>query len=425
MRHDSRVTDDRNPARRRDAVPSPHVAATRDLLVIGAGVMGTWTAFWAQIGGGRSVTLLDAWGAGHPRATSGDESRISRAAHGDDRLYTRWARRSREHWLRFGEDWGERLFVPTGVLWFAQREGGFEGRSAATLAAEGVPHERLEPDELERRWPQISGAGIGFAIYEPEAGAVMARRACQVVAGRFQAAGGEYALAAVRPARTKGGRLLEVVDQVGVRWSAETFVFACGPWLPRIFPEILEDVIRVTKQDSIHVGPPAGDDRFRAEATPAWCDYDAAFYGLPAIEERGFKVAPDRYGPIFDPSNGDRAVDPESIRLARRYLSRRFPALAEAPVLETRVCQYESTPDAHFLIDRHPDLENVWLVGGGSGHGFKHGPRIGEYVLRRLNGVVEGEQDGPEEGRFRLGTRDPAIALRTASDEMARSWDLF
>ena len=122
---------------------------------------------------------------------------------------------------------------------------------------------------------------------------------------------------------------------------------------------------------------------------------------------------------MFDPTHGERIVDPESVRLARRYLARRFPGLADAPVVETRVCQYETTPDTHFVIDRHPDFDNVWLVGGGSGHGFKHGPVIGEYVVGRL----AGQPAGPDEARFDLGhTRVPRPGVRTGGDGMVEGW---
>jgi glycine/D-amino acid oxidase-like deaminating enzyme len=241
----------------------------------------------------------------------------------------------------------------------------------------------------------------------------------------FQRSGGTYAVAGVWPGRAEADRLLDVVDRDGRRWRAETFVFAAGPWLPRLFPDVLGDVIRVTKQDVLYFGPAAGDKRFDASAMPAWADYDAAYWGISAIEKRGFKVGPDRLGGIFDPSNGERIVDPESVRLARAYLRRRFPALGDAPVIETRVCQYESTLDAHFLIDRHPEWQNVWLVGGGSGHGFKHGPRIGEYLVARLDGAAEGEQEGPDEARFRIGPRAPGSAARTGGDAMAATWKLF
>ena len=199
-------------------------------------------------------------------------------------------------------------------------------------------------------------------------------------------------------------------------------MFACGPWLPRIFPDVIGELIRVTKQDVFYIGPAGGDHRFDAPGFPCWVDYDASFYGIPAVPGRGFKIAPDRYGPLFDPSSGDRMVDPESLRLARRYLARRVPALADAPVVETRVCQYESTPDTHFLIDRHPEWRNVWLVGGGSGHGFKHGPVIGEYVA----GLVTGSDLGapsPVDGRFRLARpRLPEPGVRTGGDSIAATW---
>jgi glycine/D-amino acid oxidase-like deaminating enzyme len=167
------------------------------------------------------------------------------------------------------------------------------------------------------------------------------------------------------------------------------------------------------------MGPSAGDGRFAAEWLPSWVDYDAAFYGIPAVDGRGMKLAPDRYGPIFDPSHGERIVDPESVRLARRYLARRFPALADAPVVETRVCQYETTPDTHFIIDRHPAFENVWIVGGGSGHGFKHGPVIGRYVVERLGGAPA----TGDELRFGLGhARVPHPNMRTGADGMIEGW---
>jgi sarcosine oxidase len=406
-------------------VPRSDLPAASDLLVIGAGGMGSWTAYWAQAGG-RQVTLLDAWGAGNSRSSSGDESRIIRSAHGGDTLYTRWARRSREHWQRFQAEWGIELFVEAGALWFAHRDGVFEDESIRTLTTLGIPHERLDPDEMTHRWPHLgTGGDLRFVLYEPEGGALMSRRACQAVTSAFQRAGGTYGLAGVRPGRSGGGRLVDVVGEDGGTWTAESFVFACGPWLPRLFPDLLGDVIRVTKQDVLFIGSAPGDRRFHAPTMPAWVDYDAAYYGLPALDDRGFKLAPDRYGPIFDPSRGERVVDPESIRLARRYLRDRFPALAEQPVVETRVCQYESTADAHFLLTRHPDFDNVWLAGGGSGHGFKHGPRIGEYLVARLDGAAEGAQDGPAEVRFGLGDRSAASALRAGGDEMAATWDLF
>lgn len=392
--------------------------AGAEVVVIGAGVMGAWTALQARRQGWRT-TLIDAFGAGHSRATSGDESRIIRSSHGADPFYSRWSREAREAWIALGDAVGEPLFVPAGALWFAHAADGFEAASEVTLRELGIPAERLSPAELTARWPQLRADDLAFAIYEPEAGLLMARRGVAAVARQFEAEGGQFELAWAGPGLRRGRRLLDVAFPDGARHAADQFVFAAGPWLPRLFPDVAGDLIRVTKQDVVFVGPPAGDGRFGADRLPCWVDYDAAFYGLPAIEGRGMKLAPDRYGPVFDPTHGERIVDPESVRLARRYLARRFPDLADAPVVETRVCQYETTPDTHFVIDRHPGFDNVWLVGGGSGHGFKHGPVIGRHVVGRL----AGDDLQPGEERFGLGhVRTSAANMRTGADGMVAGW---
>lgn len=386
--------------------------------MVGAGTMGAWTAL-AAVRGGRSATLIDAFGVAHARATSGDETRIIRDSYGADELYTRWSRGSREAWLDLAEEVGDRLFVESGALWFGHREDGFEAASHAALTRAGIRVERLGPDEIEDRWPQVSAEGLAFAIFEPEAGVLMARRGVMAAVRRFVAGRGRFEMTSVRPGEQTADRLLDVVAPDGSRIAGDAFVFACGPWLPRLFPEVIGDLIRVTKQDVLFVGPPGGDGRFAAEWLPAWVDYDASFYGIPAIDGRGFKTAPDRYGPVFDPSNGERIVDPETVRLTRRFLRRRFPALADQPVVETRVCQYEMTPDSHFLIDRHPELSNVWLVGGGSGHAFKHGPAIGRHVNR----LIDGHRPSAEEQRFSIGTpRTAGASLRTGGDSIVEHW---
>jgi sarcosine oxidase len=170
--------------------------------------------------------------------------------------------------------------------------------------------------------------------------------------------------------------------------------------LPQLFPELLGERIHPTRQEVYFFGPPPGDARFSPPLMPAWIDFGAEVYGMPDLEARGFKLALDRHGPAFDPEAGERVVSGETLAAAREYLAARFPALKSAPLVEARVCQYENTSSGDFLIDRHPEFENVWLVGGGSGHGFKHGPALGEYVAAR---VTEG---GAVEPRFTLATKE-------------------
>lgn len=372
-------------------------SAAPDLVVVGAGTMGAWTALRARRAGW-STTLIDAFGAGHPRSTSGDETRICRASHGADTFYVRWAREARQAWIDFGDEVGERFYLECGMAWFAHREDGFEAHSIATLTSLGVPIERVPADEIAQRWPGVRGDDLAFAAFEPEAGLLFARRGVMAAARAFGQSGGRFELGEVRPGAREGRRLIDVVGGDGARFAGGTFVFAAGPWLPGLFPELLGTRITVTKQDVLYLGPPAGDARFNAEWLPCWVDSDARAYGLPAVDGRGMKIAPDRPGPPFDPSDGERLVDADSVRLARAYAAVRLPDIATAPVVETRVCQYEETADTHFILDRHPDFDNVWIAGGGSGHGFKHGPVIGSYLVSRLAGAPA----SAEEARFGL-----------------------
>jgi glycine/D-amino acid oxidase-like deaminating enzyme len=190
----------------------------------------------------------------------------------------------------------------------------------------------------------------------------------------------------------------------GVVLEADVLVYACGAWLPALFPDVLGDRIRPTRQVVVYFGTPAGDSRFGPASTPAWVDFPAGVYGIPDLDGRGLKVGIDTHGPPFDPETGDRTVDRRSVETARRWLRRRLPDMAAAPVLESRVCQYENTSTGDFLIDRHPEHDNVLIVGGGSGHGFKHGPAVGAYVARLLTG------GGPLEPRFALASKGTLAA---------------
>ena len=372
-------------------------ASSADVVVIGAGVMGTWTAL-AAARSGRSTLLLDALSPGDRRASSAGETRIIRTAHGADRHYAAWSRTALDGWRRLEAASGERLFVPTGVLWLGRRGGDFERSSAETLGSLAVPHERLAAAEVRHRWPMLAVGDDEGGLFEPEAGLLRARRGVLVAVRAMVDAGGRVARGDVRPGRSAARRLIDVVATGGERHAGGVFVFACGPWLPGLFPRELGGRIRVTRQDVVFLRPPLGDRSFRPGALPAWVDWDAAMYGTPALDGHGAKVASDAYGPAFDPSSGRRLVDPRSIARARRYAARRLPGLSEAPVAGSRVCQYASTTDAHFVIDRHPGYDNVWLVGGGSGHAYKHGPVIGERVVARL----DGSPPAPDEARFRL-----------------------
>ncbi len=355
-----------------------------EVAVVGAGVFGAWTAYHLRRQG-HEVLLLDAYGPGNSRSSSGGESRILRLGYGPDEIYTRSAQRSQEQWRKlFEEIQRPELLRQTGMLWLARGDDSYCEATFSTLQRAGAACEKLNRDELARRFPQLAHGPGAWAVWEPDAGVLMARRAVQAVVAQARAIGVEYQQAHIT---------------AETRINADQLVFACGPWLPKVFPELLGELIHVTKQEVFFFGVPAGDEQFASPSMPTWIDFNDLVYALPNLDGRGFKMAIDAHGPEFDPDTGERVVSEAGLRAARAYLSQRVPLLRDAPVLETRVCQYENTSNGDFLIDRHPERENVWIVGGGSGHGFKHGPAIGEYVAAMIAGT------GTPEPRFSVATK--------------------
>jgi sarcosine oxidase len=357
----------------------PHIA------VIGAGAFGGWTALHLLERGAR-VTLLDAWGAGNSRASSGGETRVMRGTYGPDQPYTEMVARALMLWQKYERQWKRKFLHRTGVLWMAaRRDDAFERGSVEMLRQAKIKFQELSPAQMQKRWPQINFEGIEWGIYEPECGYLDARTSCQAVAEAFVAKGGKYQQLAVLGKGWESKQLERISLSDGSRLKADRYVFACGPWLGELFPQTVGDLVQATKQDVFFFGTPPGDSRFSDAHLPVWADHRRRFrYGIPGNDRRGFKIADDTRGPIFDPNDGERVVSHETLADIREYVGFRFPALKNAPLLETRVCQYEQTPDSHFIVDRHPAVENAWLVGGGSGHGFKHGPAIGEMMAELI-----------------------------------------
>jgi sarcosine oxidase len=361
------------------------------VAVVGAGAFGGWTALHLRRAGAR-VTLLDAWGAGNARASSGGETRIIRGIYGGNRRCVELTARAFVLWWEHEERWSRRLYHRTGALWMFGGDDTYARSTLPVLREVGLEVAELAPAGAAGRYPQIDFAGVGSTFFEIEAGYLLARQACEAVRAGFVAEGGEYRAAAVRPGPTTGGGLRELVLADGTTLSADRFVFACGPWLGELFPDVIGHRITPTRQEVLFFGPPKGDTRFDEGSCPVWVDYgDRFLYGIPGNGRRGFKVADDTRGPRIDPTTEERVPSAAAIARARELLARRFPGLAAAPVVESRVCQYEQTPDGQFIIDRHPGADNVWLAGGGSGHGFKMGPAIGELVTRLVLGAAEPE----------------------------------
>jgi glycine/D-amino acid oxidase-like deaminating enzyme len=386
-----------------------------DTIVIGAGVFGAWTA-WRLRAAGRRVMLVDAWGPAHARASSGGESRMTRGSYGADEVYTRMALDSLEEWRSLSAHSGLPIFHRTGVLFFFPRIEPFLEETMRVHRRLGLPTELLDQAAMRRRWRQIDFHGIVAGLHEPGFGALMARRAVQQLVSDFVARGGDYRHARIAPPAATRRGLSYVVTGDGDRLTARNFVFACGPWLGRLFPDLLGRRIFPTRQEVFFFAPPAGNRDYEIgrlagdpAALPGWADFNGGdiYYGFPSLEGRGFKIAHDAHGPPMDPDTGDRTPSPGALADVRAFMARRFPALANRPLSEARVCQYENSSNGDLLIDRHPTLENVVLVGAGSGHGFKHGPAVGRYAADLVMG--------------RLAAPEPRFSLATKAEQEARA----
>jgi glycine/D-amino acid oxidase-like deaminating enzyme len=363
------------------------------VVIVGAGTFGASLAWWLA-GRGNEVTLVDQFEPGDVRATSGGETRLIRCAHGRDDDYAAMARRARTLWKELEKESGARLLHETGVLWFAHEEHGWESDSQRVLKGLGIPNEHLSVEQAARKFPSFRGDDLAWVLFEPEAGVVRAQYAVQTLARQAQARG---ATLRTGRARHEDGRV--VLD--GRTLEADRIVWTCGGWLTKLFPDLVQ--LRVTKQE-LHFfrgGP-------NWEHSPAWIDYDRAVYGTGDVDDLGVKFAWDEEGPPLDPDAPLPAATTEIERLARGYLVDRFPAIADAQLVGTKTCRYEITPDSHFIAAPHPEHAHMWLVGGGSGHGFKHGPAMAERLA-----------DAWHEGRalpshFSLEKRTKGTSLRSA-----------
>jgi sarcosine oxidase len=355
------------------------------IAVIGAGVFGAWTAHHLLEHGHR-VTLIDAYGPAHSRSSSGGESRLTRAAYGKDAIYTRMAMDSLPQWKALSAISGLPIFIPAGILFFFPTEEPYVHDSIAAHRKFGLPTDVLTQAEMAKRFPIIDFDGIRIGLHEPGFGALMARRAVLTLVDRFVKAGGTYNEGAVQKPQASGAELNEIQLSSGEHIAADRFVFALGPWLPKLFPDVIGPKILPTRQEVFFFAPPAGDRRFQSGAMPGWADFNGGdiFYGLPDLESRGVKFAHDAHGVPVDPDTQDRRPTDAALAEIVAYRDRRFPLLKGAPLTEARVCQYENSSNGDFLIDFHPRLSNVLLVSGGSGHGFKHGPEVGRYAAGRV-----------------------------------------
>lgn len=395
------------------ALAAPAVVGSRGLgslriAVIGAGVFGAWTAEHLRRAGHR-VVLVDMFGPAHSRASSGGESRMTRAGYGKDEIYSRMAHDSLAEWKMLSSRAGLPIFVEHGVLFFTATPDDYFAHSIEVNRRLGLPIVEMSRAQMAARFPMIDFTGIASGFFEPGFGALLARRAVQTLTERMTRAGVARRTMPVVGLRTRGASAQAALGPGGTAVQADAFVFALGPWLPKLFPALLGGRIVATRQEVFYFAPPAGDPAFQPGPMPGWADFNAGdiFYGFPDLEGKGVKFAHDAHGVEVDPDTQSREHTPRALAEVVAFRDRRFPRLRGAPLIGAEVCQYENSANGDFLIDRHPELRNVVLVGAGSGHGFKHGPEVGRIAAAL---VTSGGRQ-----------REPRFALAGKGKSRARS----
>ena len=369
-----------------------------ELVVIGAGVMGSWTAFFLQEMGAK-VTLVDAYGPGNTRSSSGGETRILRADYGEQTIYTKMVIEAHSLWEKYQKEWGRKLMYSTGRL--SVGSGDYEEyckRAVTRLSSFNVESELLAKDEINYRWPQLGIKGDEIGLFNPGGAGgstLLAREACRATTEKFIENGGTYFHAKALPGKKDDtGKLNSVILSTGEELVADQFIFAGGPWMGDLFPDLLKKHLKVFRRDVLFIGTPAGDPRFSYPQLPIWLFRGTRWYGFPDFHGRGLKAAPFPDYNSIDMDMDERLIHPIEIKRARDFVEERFPALKNQPITEGRVCQLTFSTDEHFIADQHPDLENTWFACAGSGHAFKHGPAFGRYMANRvLNNTKVDEYD--------------------------------
>jgi glycine/D-amino acid oxidase-like deaminating enzyme len=401
---------------------------TYDIAVVGAGAFGGWTAYWARKLGA-SVVLIDAYGPGNSRSTSGDETRGVRSSYGDrpppqGEQWMQWANRSIQRWKAWDDEWGRdlkmRLFVTTGDFTFRPEWENMTKNTRDLFVKNGVKHESVDVEIVKKEFPQFDLRGITACLYEAEAGVVRARRSTQCVAEVFQKLGGDIVIARAYPGPLEGGRMGGLVLNNHETVKAQQYIFALGPWMGKTFPGLLGPRMRQPVGRVCYFATPHGDNRFEWPNMPSFNFPGTTGWPTLPFDSRGLRVRgggggggggggrggggggnqgplaqipPAQQvvgGPEQDPDLSDRYVDPLTVERARAFLAERIPLMKDQPLNETRACHYEQSASRNFIIDRHPDIQNAWIAGGGNAEAFKSGPVIGEYVARRaLNKDLE------------------------------------
>ncbi|MCL4869639.1 MAG: FAD-dependent oxidoreductase [Anaerolineae bacterium] len=387
-----------------------------DILIVGAGIFGLAAAHELQTRGYGRITVLDPGPIPHPLAASTDISKAIRMAYGPDEQYLLLAAAARDGWLRWNEQWGETLYHEWGVTMLTREPmapGGFEYESYHLLHKHRFTPERLDGDEIIRRFPGWQPGRYVDGFYDAQGGWAESGRVITTLAQSATNKGID-----LQPGHTvneiirQGGRAIGVRTQEGDTLTAGEIIVCAGTWSQLLLPE-LQAMMHSTGHPVFHLRPPEPALWQHPHFTVFTADISrTGWYGFPwHPQAQVVKIANHGIGQRLHPVDEARVVVAADELNLRTFLQDSFPELAAAPIVYTRRCCYSDTLDGHFWIDRHPEVAGLTVAAGGSGHAFKFAPVLGGLVADRLEG-----KPNPFGDKFRWRT----LAAATQQEEAAR-----
>ncbi|HEX5633032.1 MAG TPA: N-methyl-L-tryptophan oxidase [Gemmatimonadales bacterium] len=353
------------------------MTATYDVVVAGLGAMGSATLCELARRGHR-VLGLDRFTPPHDRGSSHGRSRIIREAYFEEPRYVPLVRRAYECWARLEEESGARLFRRTGGLSFGPQGGELFDGARRSAELHGLAHEVLSADEIRARVPALQPEPGMLGVWEPRAGMLAPEAAIAAALDVAHRHGAE-----VRPGegltgwRATGGGI--EVTTAERRVTAGRLVLAVGAWTGQLLAELALPL--AVQRNVLLWFDPLRPELFTPDRFPVFlCEYEPgrAWYGFPDTGE-GVKLALHDFSVTTSVDRLDRDVAPADVD-AVRALIRRFLPAADGPVRTSAVCMYTSTPDGHFVLDRHPAHADVVVASPCSGHGFKFASALGEVL---------------------------------------------
>jgi glycine/D-amino acid oxidase-like deaminating enzyme len=353
------------------------------VIVVGAGINGVTAAIELRKRG-HKVTLIDPGPLPHPLAASTDISKAIRAAYGADEEYTELAERSIKLWRDWNKEFGIELYHEVSVIFVRQRQmkpGDFEYESYEMLKQRGHKIERMNSTQQWKRFPAWNPELFRDGVLELEAGYAESERVVAKLIERARSLGIELRERLTFSYLDEGdGRMRGIVLQDGQRIRSDFVLMTVGAWTPYLLP-FTRKFFRATGQPVFHLKP-FNRELFAPERFPVFgadiCT--TGYYGFPLNRDGIVKIANHGPGREMSPDSPNRNVTSEEEESLRRFLSSAFPALADAPIVHTRVCIYCDTHDGNLWIARDPEREGLVIAAGDCGHGFKFAPVLGEII---------------------------------------------